>query len=117
MVRVQLHNLLFRAFHGIHEEEKILGNEYSVDVILEFHEKAEIIEHINDTIDYSKVYEIIKLRMQAPTPLLETVVMLAGNDIHLGFPDLKSILISIKKLNLPIEGMRGFAEVSWYKEF
>ena len=117
MVRVQLHNLLFKAFHGIHDEEKILGNEYSVDVILEFHEKAENIEHINDTIDYSKVYEIIKLRMQVATPLLETVVMLAGNDIHLDFPDLKSILISIKKLNLPIEGMQGFAEVSWHKEF
>ena len=117
MVRVQLHNLLFKAFHGIHEEERILGNEYSVEVALEFHEKTEVIEHINNTIDYSKVYDIIKLRMQVPTPLLETVVMLTGLDIHHNFPDLKSILISIKKLNLPIEGMQGFAEVSWYKEF
>ena len=117
MVTVQLYNLLFRAFHGIHEEERIIGNEYSVDVLLEFHEKAEVIEHINDTIDYSKVYEIIKRRMQIPTPLLETVVMSAGNDIHLHFSQLKTISISIKKLNLPIEGVQGFAGVSWHKEF
>ena len=117
MVRVQLHNLLFRAFHGIHDEEKILGNEYSVDATLEFHENSETIVHINDTIDYSKVYDIIKTRMQVPTPLLETIVMQTGNDIHNHFPDLKTISISIKKLNLPIEGMQGFAEVSWHKEF
>jgi len=36
MIRVQLHNLIFRAFHGIHEEERILGNDYIVEVSLRF---------------------------------------------------------------------------------
>lgn len=117
MIRVQLHNLIFRAFHGIHEEERILGNEYSVEVSLDFHEKVEIIENINDTIDYSIVYSIIQKRMQTPTPLLETVVMLAGNDIHLQFPGVKSISLSLKKLSIPVEGMQGSSEVSWHKEF
>ena len=117
MVRVQLHKLLFRAFHGIHEEERIIGNEYSVDVTLEFHEKTEIIVHINDTVDYVKVYNIIKNKMQVPTPLLETVVMEVGTDIHQNFPGLKTISVSLKKMNMPVEGMQGFAEVSWHKEF
>lgn len=117
MVRVQLHNLLFKAFHGIHEEEKILGNEYSIDASVEFHERDEVIEHIGETIDYAIVYSIIKKRMSIPTPLLETVVMKVGTDIHQEFPGLKSITISIKKMNLPIEGMQGFAEVCWHKEF
>lgn len=117
MIKVQLHNLLFRAFHGIYEEERILGNEYCVNVILEFYEKTEVIQHIDDTVDYSKVYDIIKSRMMIATPLLETVVMQTGNDIHREFPDLKTISVSIKKLNLPIEGMQGLAEVSWHKEF
>ncbi len=117
MIRVQLHNLSFRAFHGIHEEEKILGNEYSVDAAVEFHERDEVIEHINETIDYANVYDIIKKRMSVPTPLLETVAMKVGNDIHHKFPDLKSITISIKKMNPPVEGMHGFAEVCWHKAF
>lgn len=117
MVRVQLNNLLFRAFHGIHEEEKILGNEFRVDVAVEFHEKAEVVEHINETIDYVKIYDIIKMRMQIPTPLMETIVMQTGNDIHIHFPVLKKISVSIKKMNLPVEGMQGSAEVSWHKEF
>jgi len=117
MIRVQLHHLLFRAFHGMHEEERILGNEYHVEVALDFNENTEIIEKVNDTIDYSVVYDIIRKRMQVPTPLLETVVMLAGHDIHARFPQLKAISISLKKLSVPIEGMQGAAEVTWQKEF
>ena len=88
MVRVQLQDLLFKAFHGIHEEEKILGNDYSVDAAVDFHERDEVIQHINETIDYAIIYGIIKKRMSIPTPLLETLVMLMGNDIHQQFPDL-----------------------------
>jgi dihydroneopterin aldolase len=117
MVKVQLQNLLFKAFHGIHEEEKLLGNDYSVDASIEFHEREEVIEHIDETIDYAKVYAIIKQRMDVPTPLLETVVMNIGNDIHQKFSDLRSITVSLKKLKPPIEGMQGFAEVTWQRQF
>lgn len=117
MISVQLHDLLFNAFHGIHEEEKILGNEYIVDVSIEFNEKNDPIIHINETFNYSAVYNIIKKRMNIPTPLLETVVMETGNEIHTEFPGLKSISISIKKMHPPIEGMQGSAGVRWYKEF
>ena len=117
MIRVQLQNLLFKGFHGIHEEEKILGNDYSVDATIQFHEADAVIMHINETIDYSIVYEIIKKRMSVPTPLLETVVMLIGNDIHHHFPDVRSINVSLKKMHPPIEGIQGSAEVSWHKEF
>jgi len=117
MITVRLHNLFFNAYHGIHEEEKILGNEYVVNAAFEFHETDEVIIHINDTINYEIIYNIIKERMSIPTPLLETVVMEAGNKICNTFPDLKSICISIKKMHPPIEGLQGAAEVSWHKEF
>ena len=117
MVKVQLQNLFFKAFHGIHEEEKILGNDYSVEASIDFHEKDEVIQHIDETIDYTLIYQVIQKRMSIPTPLLETVVMHIGNDIHHQFPDLKSITISIKKMYLPVEGLQGLAEVTWHKEF
>ena len=117
MITVQLHNLLFNAFHGIHQEEKVLGNQYIVDATLEFHEMDETIEHIDETINYAAVYDIIKSKMSIPTPLLETVVMKTGNEIYQKFPGIKSISISIKKMNPPIEGMQGYAEVCWHKQF
>src|ERR1019366_732507 len=75
MITVQLHQLLFDAFHGIHEEEKILGNEYVVDATVEFQEDTSVIHSIHDTVNYTDMYHIIRERMNVPTPLLETVVM------------------------------------------
>ena len=31
MITIHLHHLIFFACHGLHEEEKILGNEYEVN--------------------------------------------------------------------------------------
>ena len=117
MITVQLQHLLFNAFHGVHEEERILGNEYVVDASVDFHERNEVITRINDTVDYSIIYNLIKKRMSIPTPLLETILMEIGNAIHKEFPDLKSISISIKKMHPPIAGMQGAAKVCWHKEY
>ena len=117
MITVELSNLLFNAFHGIHDEERILGNEYVVNVSVAFVEKDDVIEHIQDTVNYAVIYNIIKKRMSIATPLLETIVMQTGNEIHTVYPHLKSISISIKKMHPPIEGMQGAAEVNWQKEY
>lgn len=117
MITVHLEDLRFFAYHGIHEEEKKLGNEYLVNVSLKFHENEEVITHLNETIDYESIYHLVRKRMSIPTPLLETVVMETGNQIHTEYPDLKSIYISIKKMHPPIEGIQGAAEVSWQKKF
>jgi len=117
MITVQLHHLLFDAFHGIHEEEKILGNQYIVDASVEFHEDSPVIHSIHNTVNYTDIYNIIRERMNVPTPLLETVVMEIGNRIHDEFPRLRSIYIAIKKLYPPIEGIRGAAGVTWQKQY
>ncbi|KAA9034648.1 dihydroneopterin aldolase [Ginsengibacter hankyongi] len=117
MVTVHLHDLRFNAFHGVHEEERLLGNEYIIDASVEFHEDLQVINSINDTINYADIYNIIRERMNVPTPLLENVVMEIGNEIHNEFPQVRSINISIKKLHPPIEGIRGSAGVNWQKQF
>ncbi|MEO6136937.1 MAG: dihydroneopterin aldolase [Ginsengibacter sp.] len=117
MITIHLERLLFTAYHGIHKEEKILGNEYEVDCKVEFHEGEKIIDHIDDTINYVEIYSIIKERMKTAKPLLEAVIMQMGNEIYDQFPQVKSIHISIKKLHPPIAGMQGSVGVSWNKQF
>lgn len=117
MITVALNDLRFQAFHGIHEEEKILGNTYIVDCNLEIHEAETIVRHLDETVDYARVYDIIKERMSIPTPLLETVCMETGKMIHDVFPDIKSIGITIKKLHPPLEGFIGSSSVGWHKEY
>ena len=117
MITIHLDKLRFNAFHGIHEEEKLLGNEYIVDCIVNFYENEEVIHHIDDTINYVTVYEIIKKRMAVPSHLLETVAMEIGYEIFATFPDVKCISVSITKVHPPIEAIQGSVGVKWHKEF
>ena len=117
MITIHLHNLTFISFHGVHEEERILGNEYEVNADVQFHEEQTKIDSLSETINYVSLYEIIKKRMEIPTHLLETIVMEIGNDIHEKFSYVWSINISLKKNHPPIEGINGAVGVSWHKEF
>lgn len=117
MITVSLNDLKFEAFHGIYEEEKILGGTYIVDCTIQIHEANEIVQHIDETVDYAHVYGIIRDRMAISTPLLETLCMETGLLIHDAFPEIKSIYIKIKKAHPPIEGFNGSSSVSWYKEY
>lgn len=113
---IHLHKLIFFSHHGIHEEEKILGTEFEVNVALEIHQSQKI-DSIHQTLNYVTVYEIIKKRMAIATPLLETIVEDLMNEIHQSSTLIKSISISIKKLHPPIPNFIGSVGVSLKKEF
>ncbi len=117
MITINLYNLKFHSFHGVHEEEKILGNEYEVNATIQFHEEQAEIHSLSQTINYVEVFEIIKKRMQTPTSLLETIVMDIGNTIHEKYNYVRQINISLKKIHPPIEAIIGSVGVSWHKEF
>ena len=117
MITIHLHNLKFYSYHGVHEEEKILGNEYEVNADIQFHEEDVQIHTLSETINYVDLFEIIKNRMKIPTQLLETVVMEIGYSIYEKYNHVTSIDISLKKNHPPIEGIEGTVGVSWHKEF
>ena len=39
MLTIQLNNLIFHAYHGLYEEEKIIGNDFEVNLEVKFHEQ------------------------------------------------------------------------------
>src|SRR5215213_1255331 len=101
MITIHLYNLKFYSFHGVHEEEKVLGNEYEVNAHVEFHEEQNGINSLSQTINYASIFQIIKQRMHIPTSLLETVVMDIGNAIHEQYDYVRSICVSLKKIHPP----------------
>jgi dihydroneopterin aldolase len=114
---IHLHNLKFHSFHGIHEQEKVLGGEFEVNVDVEIYQSQKI-DSISQTINYVEVYEIVKQRMAIATPLLETIVDDLINNIHHHAASLiKSISISIIKTNPPIQNFIGSVSVSKTKTF
>ncbi len=117
MVYIHLEKLLFHSFHGIHDEEKILGNQFEVNCKIGFQERETIITHIDDTIDYSILYDLIKNEMNIPTLLIETVAMRIGHGACNIFSGVKNIEVIIKKMSPPMAGIQGSAGVTWHREF
>ena len=116
MFTIHLANLKFFSFHGLHEEEKVLGNTYEVNTDVTFAEKV-IITELHQTVDYVKIYNIIKQRMDIPTALLETVAQDLAQLIYTIDHRISSISISIKKMYPPITAFTGNVGVSYKKDF
>ncbi len=113
MLTIHLNNLLFHAFHGLYEEEQILGNNFEVNITIHQLSVPQKINSINDTIDYSKVYEMVKMQMAVPTPLLETVAQNICTTIIDQFSLADWIKCSITKINPPIIQFQGTVGISF----
>ena len=116
MFTIHLTNLKFFSFHGVHEEERILGGDYVVNAEVSF-AAVYPVTSLEQTTDYSKIYELIKQRMRKPTALLETVAQDLAHGIYATDNRIASIRISITKVNPPIQQFRGSIAVSYKKDF
>ena len=107
MLTIHLKDIRCFAHHGIFAEEKILGNEYEIDILIQCTTHSGLIQHLNETIDYATVYQLLQERMIRPTPLLETIASDFSYMILQEFPLAKNIRFSIHKMHPPIEGLVG----------
>jgi dihydroneopterin aldolase len=112
---ISLHQVKFYGYHGLYEEEKKLGNTFIVDLSLNFTPPSEGVTDINQTVDYVSVYELVKARMEIPTPLLETIVNDIANSVLQKFPIAQNITIQITKAQVYIKNLEGNMSVSLTK--
>jgi len=102
---VHIENATFHAFHGVFEEERRLGNKFVVNLRIETDfSRAAKEDYLNGTIDYSKVYEVVKEEMLRPSKLIENVAHRIITSIKRRFSPIHSIEVQIKKCNPPISG-------------
>lgn len=113
MMFIHLHGLRFRGFHGLYEEERLLGNEYEVDLSVGFEPKQLPVNKLEQTIDYTKLLECIRTRMAIPTLLLETLATEITEKIRAEYSGAVKISISIKKLYPPLNNFEGAVGVSF----
>lgn len=109
---VLLKDLQFFAFHGLYEEEKVLGNDFLVNLEIGYRPKQFPVQHIEDTIDYAAVYQLVKRRMNIPTPLLETLMSDIAREILAQFSLSDSVTITIEKMRPPVPQFTGSLGVS-----
>jgi len=117
VLTIELKKLRFLAYHGLYPEERKTGNEFEINLSVSYQPSSGTITGISDTVNYSELYELLKSEMQKPRHLLETLVMEVAEIIHLSFPRIKKIEISITKLHVPIVKFTGTAGVRFMKEY
>ncbi len=116
MLTIHLNNLQFHSFHGVYEEERILGNNYEVNVSLDIAGDAPV-NDLDQTVNYESVYAIIAERMKVPTALLETVAQDLAQLIQSACPGIRSVNVHIEKKFPPLTAFRGSVGVTYKKEF
>lgn len=113
---ISLEGLEFFAYHGYYSEERKMGNKYGIDVTV----KVDLGNDINDdnlsnTIDYEKVYTIIKHQMEHPTKLLESIAANIANTLLNKFEQVTQVIICVSKFNPPVGGICQKASVRLVK--
>ena len=115
MFTISLNNLQFHSFHGVYEEEKLLGNLYEVNIELTVDGK-ELVTELDQTVNYESVYEITAQRMMVPTPLLETVAQDLAGLIYAADKRTMSVKVNIQKKHPPVATIQGVVGVTYKKE-
>jgi dihydroneopterin aldolase len=104
MVKVGLQGIYFFAYHGFYPEEQISGNNFVVDIEVEFLQEQHFdTDEIGHTVNYEQLYAIAERHMAITRKLLETVVQGILDELKSTYPFAESIRVSLKKLNPPIK--------------
>ncbi|MEO5562747.1 MAG: dihydroneopterin aldolase [Chitinophagaceae bacterium] len=117
LLTISLNNVRFRAYHGLHPEERQKGNDFVVNMQVSYESRAGILSSLDDTIDYATLFDIINTTMQKPVDLLETLVQTIAYGVHKQFQHIKEVTVSVEKLNPPIDKFSGSATVSFRAKF
>ena len=101
--KIDLDEMHFYAYHGVMEQERLVGGEYRVSLTVE----ADLTEAVRtgdvaDTINYATLYELVKSEMAIPSKLLEHVAGRIGQRAMDTFEKITALTIRVTKVNPPM---------------
>ena len=100
---IYLQDVRFHAFHGVTPMEKKVGADFTVSVRAAVDISAAVEHDIVDvTLDYAALYEVVKREMMIPSSLIEHVAGRIGEAVFAAFPQVKTLDITLTKLNPPM---------------
>ena len=103
--RIVLEGMRFYGFHGVNPEERVLGQEYLVDLTVEMDlSRAGRSDRLEDTISYAHIYRAVKEVMEGePRNLLEAAAQSIADRVLADFP-VELVAVRVKKPHPPIRG-------------
>ncbi|HAA94907.1 MAG: dihydroneopterin aldolase [SAR202 cluster bacterium] len=103
--RIVLEGMRFYGFHGVNPEERVLGQEYVVDLTVEMDlGPAGESDRLEDTVSYAHIYRAVKDVMEGePKNLLEAAAQAVADRVLAEF-SVDSVGVRVKKPHPPIRG-------------
>ena len=101
--KISLNGLEFNSKIGYHKQEQIDGNFFLVNLDLKI-KRHKINDNLNMTVDYEKIYDLVKHIMSKKMKLIETVAESINNEVLSNFDLVYSSKVKIYKMNPKIDG-------------
>ncbi len=103
---IYIEGMEFYAYHGHFEEERVVGNEFIIDLKIKTDlQPAGRSDQIEDALDYQQIYNLVQEEMKVKSALLENIADRILNAIYIEFPDqVEKVELKISKLNPPLRG-------------
>ena len=110
---IELEDMVFHARHGCYSEERLIGNKFIVQLILHTDlTSAAKTDDINNALNYTEAYDIVKAEMDKPSNLLEHVAGRILDHLFEQFKNLNEATVKVSKVNPPIGGEMGKVSVT-----
>ena len=101
--KIYLRNVRFHAFHGVLPQEGIVGNDYLVNLVLDYDFSSALkTDDLQGTLNYAEVYQKVKEEMAVPSKLMEHVAGRIAHRLFSDFPEIQKLQLSITKVNPPM---------------
>lgn len=103
MKEIIIKNLKIFAYHGVHQEEKINGQNFYIDAVCKVIVNSEI-DNIENTVSYSEIIKNIKRSMLSQSfDLIETAADYTCKKLIENFNKISEIELILKKPEAPIK--------------
>ncbi|RMF88257.1 MAG: dihydroneopterin aldolase [Nitrospinota bacterium] len=110
--RIRLQNMRFYGRHGVHPEERRLGQPFAVDIeIFTDLRAAGTSDDLHQTIHYGEVYRLVKRIVEKESfYLIEALAERIAHDLLQRFP-IPTLLVRVRKPHAPLPGPFDYVEV------
>jgi dihydroneopterin aldolase len=105
-MQILLKDVVLFGLHGVHTLEKKVGTTFRINIQIDLDPSISV-QSLSDTLDYAEVFATLKKEFQITEDLLEVLIERIIASIALLSSNIKTIDISIIKLNAPITGFQG----------
>ena len=116
-ITLTLLDLRFFANHGWYATETEKGQPFLINLWITYPEPDFSVGHLNQTIDYTVVYDLLDAQMKHPRKLLEDLAQSILSEIREQFPQVCELKIHIQKTSPSVPGLDGRLGIELHRTY